>query len=174
MTVQWSWVLISDESSIRQFIARKSYVRRSIVNVLRRDTFSIVCSNSALCQRIGPNMNSWIILLTNWSDHGWSKICWFPERQVEAAHKRTRLYNMYEEWRTLPKIQDCQPISRRRFKYSTGPTTARISTLWTIYGGLLKNKVANKHPGSVRDLDEAIKNVWIHELRKYVKTMWII
>ena len=52
------------------------------------------------------------------------------------------------------------------------PDLNPIENLWNI----LKNKVADRHPSSVKDLEETIKNVWVHELssefcRKLIESM---
>ena len=49
------------------------------------------------------------------------------------------------------------------------PDLNPIENLWEV----LKNKVADKQPGSAKDLEDAIKEVWIRELSSPIAVHWL-
>ncbi|KAG1696946.1 Transposable element Tcb2 transposase [Nymphon striatum] len=139
---QWGKVMFSDESTVQQFIVRKRHVRRP-----RGTRFNEKYTISTM--KHPPSEMVWGAI----SEHGVAGISFLPPGTTMndgAPCHRSKVAKTF--------------LAENRIKVldwpGNSPDLNPIDHLWNN----MKNKVAEKHPSSAKDLVKVIKEVWVKEL----------
>lgn len=165
---QWSRVLFSDESTVRQFNSRKTHVRRPPGERFN-DRYTVMTMKHPPSQMIWGAM----------SVHGTAGLFFLEKNTTMNGDKYLQL--LKDKLELHMGVHNCSIFMHdgapchtskkvKTYLADTGvrvldwpgnsPDLNPIENLWT----LLKNKVAEKQPSSAPDMIAAIKSVWVSEI----------
>jgi transposase len=165
---QWGEVLFTDESSIQQFGTRKCNVRRPIGTRFEERYTQATMKHP-------PSVMVWGAM----SAKGTAGLFFLPKgttmngaRYIEVLKEKLQLHMTVHNCNIF--MQDGAPCHRSKIvqdylkqeKIATldwpgnSPDLNPIENLWNF----LKDKVADRQPSNVKDLEKAIKDVWVRDI----------